>query len=131
MGISLPSVVSAYRMFRGNPSASNAILSDTRVSSPRLLPVVNGMKSIYKCGVACAHFLLAICIYNCEKIDEILYFVYNETNLKTSEEEAMKQSGKKTALAAMGLCAALMLTGCGKSDAAKYEDAQKLVREGA
>ena len=43
----------------------------------------------------------------------------------------MKQSGKKTALAAMGLCAALMLTGCGKSDAAKYEDAQKLVREGA
>ena len=43
----------------------------------------------------------------------------------------MKQSGKKTTLAAMGLCAALMLTGCGKSDAAKYEDAQKLVREGA
>ena len=43
----------------------------------------------------------------------------------------MKQSGKKTALAAMGLCAALMLTGCVKSDAAKYEDAQKLVREGA
>ncbi len=43
----------------------------------------------------------------------------------------MKQSGKKTALAAMGLCAALMLTGCGKSDATKYEDAQKLVREGA
>ena len=43
----------------------------------------------------------------------------------------MKQSGKKKALAAMGLCAALMLTGCGKSDAAKYEDAQKLVREGA
>lgn len=43
----------------------------------------------------------------------------------------MKQSGRKTALAAMGLCAALMLTGCGKSDAAKYEDAQKLVREGA
>lgn len=43
----------------------------------------------------------------------------------------MKQSGKKTALAAMGLCAALMLTGCGKSDAAKYEGAQKLVREGA
>ena len=43
----------------------------------------------------------------------------------------MKQRGKKTALAAMGLCAALMLTGCGKSDAAKYEDAQKLVREGA
>ena len=43
----------------------------------------------------------------------------------------MKQSGKKTALAAMGLCAALMLTGCGKSDAAKYEDARKLVREGA
>ena len=43
----------------------------------------------------------------------------------------MKQSGKKTALAAMGLCAALMLTGCGKSDAAKYEKAQKLVREGA
>ena len=43
----------------------------------------------------------------------------------------MKQSGKKTALAAMGLCAALMLTGCGKSDVAKYEDAQKLVREGA
>lgn len=43
----------------------------------------------------------------------------------------MKQSGKKTALAAMGLCTALMLTGCGKSDAAKYEDAQKLVREGA
>ena len=43
----------------------------------------------------------------------------------------MKQSRKKTTLAAMGLCAALMLTGCGKSDAAKYEDAQKLVREGA
>lgn len=43
----------------------------------------------------------------------------------------MKQSGKKTALAAMGLCATLMLTGCVKSDAAKYEDAQKLVREGA
>ena len=43
----------------------------------------------------------------------------------------MKQSGKKTALAAMGFCAALMLTGCVKSDAAKYEDAQKLVREGA
>ena len=43
----------------------------------------------------------------------------------------MKQSGKKTALAAMGLCAALMLTGCVKSDAAKYEDAQKLVRDGA
>ena len=43
----------------------------------------------------------------------------------------MKQNGKKTALAAMGLCAALMLTGCGKSDAAKYEEAQKLVREGA
>ena len=42
----------------------------------------------------------------------------------------MKQSGKKTALAAMGLCAALMLTGCIKSDAAKYEDAQKLVRDG-
>lgn len=51
--------------------------------------------------------------------------------MKTSEEEAMKQSGKKTALAAMGLCATLMLTGCVKSDAAKYEDAQKLVREGA
>ena len=67
MGISLPSVVSAYRMFRENPSASSAILSDTRVSSSRLLPVVNGMKSIYKCGVACAHFLLTICIYNCEK----------------------------------------------------------------
>ena len=43
----------------------------------------------------------------------------------------MKQSGKKTTLAAMGLCAALMLTGCVKSDAAKYEDAQKLVRDGA
>ena len=43
----------------------------------------------------------------------------------------MKQSGKKTALAAMGLCAALMLTGCGMIDAAKYEKAQKLVREGA
>lgn len=66
-----------------------------------------------------------------KKIDEILYFIYNETNLKTSEEEVMKQSGKKTAFAAMGLCAALILTGCGKSDAAKYEDAQKLVREGA
>ncbi len=66
-----------------------------------------------------------------KKIDEILYFVYNEINLKTSEEEVMKQSGKKTALAAMGLCAVLMLTGCGKSDAAKYEEAQKLVREGA
>lgn len=51
--------------------------------------------------------------------------------MKTLKEEAMKQSGKKTALAAMGLCAALMLTGCVKSDAAKYEDAQKLVREGA
>ena len=43
----------------------------------------------------------------------------------------MKQSGKKTALAAMGLCTALMLTGCGMIDAAKYEKAQKLVREGA
>ena len=43
----------------------------------------------------------------------------------------MKQSGKKTTLAAMGLCAALMLTGCGMIDAAKYEKAQKLVREGA
>ena len=43
-------------MFRGNPSASSAFLSDTRVSSPRLLPVVNRMKSIYKCGVACARF---------------------------------------------------------------------------
>ena len=51
--------------------------------------------------------------------------------MKTSKEEAMKRSGKKTTLAAMGLCAALMLTGCVKSDAAKYEDAQKLVREGA
>lgn len=67
MGMSLPSVVSAYRMFRENPSASSAFLSDTRVSSPRLLPVVNGMKSIRRCGVACARFLLTICTYNCEK----------------------------------------------------------------
>ena len=38
---------------------------------------------------------------------------------------------KQKALAAMGLCVTVMLTGCGKSDEAKYADAQKLVREGA
>lgn len=52
-----------------NPIAAIACFSDTLLSSPRLLPVVNSTKSICRCGVASS---MCKCAKKLDVLDSIL-----------------------------------------------------------